>query len=112
MFKKLIVVAVLALIVQKWDVIQYHLNPPKDFVADENVEVILYATSWCGYCAKARALMAEHNIDYIEYDIEASDEGKQQYQKHGGGGVPLLLIDGQLVRGYNPKRILELAGGS
>lgn len=106
--KKLILIALAILIFQKWDAIQHFINPP-DYAALQKGDVVLYATAWCGYCKKARELLAENNIPYFEYDIEKSDEGRDQYESLGGGGVPLLLIKGQLVKGFNSDRILSLA---
>lgn len=98
------------LIYQKWDVIDAYLNPAADTMIARNGEVILYATTWCGYCNATRELLAREGIPYTEYDIEKSAEGKQQYDSLRGRGVPLLVIDGEVIRGYNPQRILELAG--
>ncbi|UTF58968.1 glutaredoxin family protein [Gilvimarinus sp. DA14] len=72
-------------------------------------ETILYATSWCGYCKKTRELLREHNIPYTEYDIEKSVKGERDYQALEGRGVPLMVINGEVVRGYDPRRILKLA---
>jgi glutaredoxin len=75
-------------------------------------EVVLYATSWCGYCAKTRQLLSDNGIAYTEHDIETSAEGKQGYDQLKGNGVPLLQIGNGIVRGYNPSKILQLAKGS
>lgn len=71
-------------------------------------QVTLYATAWCGYCKKARRLLKDNNIDYVEYDIEKSSTGRKAYEKLGGGGVPLLVIDDTVVRGYDKRQILAL----
>jgi mycoredoxin len=71
-------------------------------------KVVLYATAWCGYCAKTRAFFKENNIDYIEYDIEKSTEGRAQYQSLNGRGVPLVIVKGKLIRGYNPGLMQSL----
>src|SRR5512137_448090 len=36
----------------------------------KSAEVILYTTSWCPYCSKARDYLRSRGIDFIEYDIE------------------------------------------
>lgn len=109
MFKKVLVIAAALLIFQNWGNINKLLNPPPDFAKAHNGKVILYSTAWCGYCAKARKLLNDHNIDYFEYDIEKSQEGKQQHKALGGSGIPVLLIKGEVIKGYNPNRILKLA---
>lgn len=73
--------------------------------AADNNDIVLYGAVWCGYCEQTRQLLASHNVDYCEYDIERSAEGYKQYQSLGGGGVPLTLFNGEVIRGYNKPEI-------
>ena len=81
-------------------------------LADSNIalgsqySVTLYATEWCGYCKKTRKFLSENNIKYFEYDIEKSEEGSRRYRALNGNGVPLLVINKKVIRGYNPKAIV------
>lgn len=68
-------------------------------------QVVLYATDWCGYCKQARAFLAKHNVRYTEVDIEKSPEGKRDYDRIGLRGVPILVIDGQSLKGFDPGRV-------
>lgn len=101
---------------QKRDAIDAYLNPPPpsevelmaaDFAQRHTEPVVLYATSWCGYCAKARALFEEQGIAYYEYDIEESAVGEEQYNQLGGSGVPLMIVNNQVIQGFKKKRILR-----
>ena len=67
--------------------------------------VIMYATDWCTYCKKAREYFARYKIEYTEYDIEKDEQAKRMYELMGGGGVPLLLVDGQKIRGFNLAKL-------
>ncbi|MCG8537474.1 MAG: glutaredoxin family protein [Pseudomonadales bacterium] len=67
--------------------------------------VIMYATAWCTYCKKAREYFARYKIEYTEYDIEKDEQAKRMYELMGGGGVPLLLVDGQKIRGFNLAKL-------
>ena len=108
MFRKLLFIVAAGAIFQYWGDIKQFINPPPDFSKDHDGRVILYATSWCGYCAKARELLKANNIDYYEYDIEKSEDGNRQYKALGGRGVPVLLIKGQVIKGYSREKILAL----
>ena len=70
-------------------------------------EVVLYATSWCGYCRKTRELLEDQGVAYREFDIEESDEGRQQYEALGGNGVPVLDVRGTVIHGYDEGEILS-----
>lgn len=52
----------------------------------------MYSTVWCGFCKKAKAYFKQKGISFSERDIEKSTKAKQEYQKLGGGGVPLILV--------------------
>ena len=107
--KKLIVIGFAALLYFNWHTVTPYLNLPASTAGHGDLasaEVVLFATSWCGYCAKTRKFLAERGIPYTEYDIERSEEGKQRYQALGVSGVPVLLVNGNLVRGYSPAQIL------
>ncbi|MFK7815850.1 MAG: glutaredoxin family protein [Gammaproteobacteria bacterium] len=108
MKKYYIIIAVVA-VVLNWSTIANFINPPPDYSAAHDGEVILYATSWCGYCEKARELLTKNNIKFHEYDIEKSPEGREQFKRLGGRGVPMLLINGEVLKGYDPSKIIELA---
>lgn len=87
--------------------IRNFIDPQPSYGEAHNVEVVLYATSWCGYCAKAREFLAQNNIPYYEYDIEESSEGHEQYKRLGGRGVPVLWVNGETIKGYQPQMILD-----
>jgi mycoredoxin len=52
MKKTLLILAALALW-QRWDRLERRLKPPQ--AGNAGGEIVLYATSWCGYCVKTRA---------------------------------------------------------
>src|SRR5690554_53931 len=67
--------------------------------------VIMYATSWCPYCQKAREYFAANNIHYTEYDIEKDEQALQRYKSLGGRGIPFILIDELRISGFDEKRL-------
>lgn len=73
-----------------------------------NVDIIMYATSWCPYCKKARAFInALPGVRLTEYDIESSTARNQEMLAKSGGstGVPLIDVEGNIIKGYNPSAI-------
>jgi len=106
MKKVLLIIAILGAI--------YHFknNPGSfNFSSKSHDRVILYATSWCGYCKKTRAYFAEHGVLYTEYDIERSAYGKAEYDKVAKGfGVPVVDAKGTIIRGYSPSQYKKALG--
>lgn len=107
MSKKLqfLLIGVGILIAMEWRAWAYYFMPPPDY---SQGGVILYATDWCPYCEKTRALLQQKHITYKEMNIETSDTGRTQYQRLAGKGVPVLLVAGEVVRGYNEQRIRQV----
>ena len=87
--------------------IQERVFPKPNFAELHDGKVILYATTWCGYCKKTRQFLNENNIQFYEYDIEKSAIGHDQYREIGGRGVPVLLVNKNVIRGYSPDEILK-----
>jgi glutaredoxin len=71
-----------------------------------SIDVILYQTSWCPYCARAREFLMNTGVSLVIYDIE-KDTGKQKEMtaKSGSRGVPVVDIEGIIIRGYSPDQM-------
>jgi glutaredoxin len=63
--------------------------------------VVMYSTSWCGYCKKARQYFEKNNIRFTEYDIEKDRRAKHQYDQLGGKGVPVILVGKKRMNGFS-----------
>jgi glutaredoxin len=84
-------------------------------------KVIMLATTWCGFCKRAREFFRKNNVPYTEYDVEkmhrysAADAGKiQQLRSTISTGVPLILIGDAPIRGFSEtllSQALCLSGG-
>ena len=74
-------------------------------------KVEIYSTPWCVYCKMAKEYFKKNNIDYTDYDV-ASDSVKRQemLDKTHQMGVPVILIDGKIVIGFDREKINELLG--
>ncbi|MCW8882714.1 MAG: DUF4124 domain-containing protein [Sedimenticola sp.] len=73
--------------------------------------VIMYSTEWCTYCKKARRFFKAKGIAFTEYDIEKSTAAKRAYDKLGGRGVPVILIDKSRMNGFSEQGFLKLYEG-
>jgi glutaredoxin len=70
-------------------------------VVSGGAEVVLYSTSWCGVCRKAKAYFDTNGIAYTEYDIEKSAKGKREFDRLGGRGVPVILVGDKRLNGFS-----------
>ncbi len=102
--KKFVAVLLMIGIYQNWDGISEFFGGTPDYQPGGGV--VLYATQWCGYCQKTRELFARHGIRYVEFDIEKSSQGYEQFKRLGGRGVPVVNANGTVIHGYSEQRIL------
>lgn len=72
-------------------------------IIDTGKKVIMYSTSWCGYCKKAKQYFKQNNIVYTEYNIEISARAKSEYKKMGATGVPVILVGKKRMNGFSQK---------
>ena len=70
-------------------------------IADVGKQVIMYSTSWCGYCKKARQYFSDHQIRYTDYDIENNPTARQAYNKLDAKGVPVILVGSRRMNGFS-----------
>ncbi len=87
-----------------------HVAPGTTAATSSREPIVLYTTSWCGYCRKARALLTALGEDFEDKDIEKSAAARLEYTEKGNGysGIPLIDIDGTLLRGFNETKIRRL----
>ena len=68
-----------------------------------NAKVTLYVASWCPYCRRAKAWLAQRQIPYEEIDIE-SEIGSMEFQVEArGGGIPYLVRGSRHIRGFKEE---------
>jgi glutaredoxin len=76
-------------------------------------EVVVYTTTWCGWCRKTLAFLDERGVRYVNKDIEANDWNREELiEKTGRTSIPVVEINGEIIRGYNADRMEQLLSGS
>lgn len=89
---------------------QYNYQaPPQTTKSTQKTKgkVVLYTTSWCPYCKKARQHLKKSSVRFTEYDIEKNVPAQAMKNKldrqHNRSGVPLLTWGEHVIYGYNAK---------
>ncbi|MBK9425870.1 MAG: hypothetical protein IPN63_00155 [Gammaproteobacteria bacterium] len=68
----------------------------------------MYSTVRCGYCRKARAYFKANGIAYTDYDVETSNKGRQDFQRMGARGVPVILVGDKRLNGFSDSAFASL----
>lgn len=73
----------------------------RHFDEDGKPRFVMYATSWCGYCKKAREYLDGRDVELVEFDIETDLSARQDYETLRGMGTPLIYRGYERVQGFS-----------
>ena len=73
--------------------------------------VEIYTTPWCGYCARAKALLEKKGAAFEETDVmEDAVKRTEMRERSKRTTVPQIFINGQHIGGSDELAALEHAG--
>ena len=75
-------------------------------------KVEIYSSLFCPYCTRARRLLDQKGIDYVDIDVIADTAKRGEMMRRTGGrsSVPQIFIGGAHVGGYDELYALERQG--
>ena len=72
-------------------------------------KVAIYTTPTCPYCKMAKAYLKKKNIPYVEHNVAEDKEAlKEMIKKSGQMGVPVILVDDEVITGFNQVELDRL----
>lgn len=90
---------------QQRETLRDWIDPPQPIAVPADFKAIMYTTATCPYCAKARKLLNARQVPFIEVDVDKSEAGFEEFQRLGGQGVPVLVIDQKIIHGFDRAKI-------
>jgi glutaredoxin 3 len=79
-------------------------------VSQPRVEI--YTKFYCGYCMRAKRLLADKGVEFEEYDITTGGPKRAEMleRKPDAMTVPQIFIDGQAIGGSDDLARLDREG--
>ena len=74
------------------------------------MSIVMYSTSWCGYCKRLKSQLAEIGVTFDEINIEEVPGTAEIVDKVNGGNrtVPTLVFsDGSAMTNPSVKEVVE-----
>ena len=69
-------------------------------------KVLLFSTSTCSWCRRAKRYFREQGVAFKEINIERDpDAARDIVRKTGQRGVPVIKIEGSWIVGFDKERI-------
>jgi glutaredoxin 3 len=76
------------------------------------MDVKIYTTPTCGYCHQAKDFFNRLGVKYTEYDVSRDEKAAEEMVSTSGQmGVPVIIINGRVIVGFDRPRIQELLDG-
>lgn len=75
-------------------------------------KIEIYTSPWCGYCARAKALLDRKGIAYEEIDVTTTPGAREQMitSAEGRRTVPQIFVNGRHLGDSDEIAALERAG--
>jgi len=75
-------------------------------------KAVMYTTSWCPYCSRARQLLEQKGVAIEEIDVDARPGARQEMMSRSGRRtVPQIFIGDTHVGGCDDLLDLDARGG-
>ena len=75
-------------------------------------KIEIYTTPWCGYCARAKALLERKGVAFTEIDVSMDPDARERMMERAGGRrtVPQIFVDGRHIGDSDEVHALDRAG--
>ena len=70
--------------------------------------VLVYTSNTCPYCVSVKEYLNEKGVDFVEKNVQTEQEARKELMAMGHMGVPVLVIDGEEVVGFDKGKIDSL----
>jgi len=72
-------------------------------------KIRIFSTPSCPYCVTLKEFFKQHGFEYEDLNVAMDAQAREEMiQKSQQMGVPVIEIDGQIVIGFDRKKIVQL----
>lgn len=73
------------------------------------MSVVIYTTPTCGFCHQAKYYLQQRGVPFVEIDVSRDVQAAMELVRLSGQqGVPVIVIDGQVILGFDRPAIDRL----
>jgi len=82
-------------------------SEPKDWElanSRKRVSIVMFSTSWCGVCKRARAYFEKEGIAFVEHDVDKNQAARAEYLAlNPKRSVPTIKVGNEVVVGFSER---------
>lgn len=71
-------------------------------------KIKIYTSNTCSHCHAAKDYLDEKGYSYEEKNISQDSEAKKDLIAQGFLGVPIIMVDDEVVEGFNKSKLDEM----
>jgi glutaredoxin-like YruB-family protein len=71
-------------------------------------KVTVYTAEWCPWCHKVMDFLKEKDIEFEAKDVENREYAQESMEKSGQAGIPVTVIDEEVVVGFDVAKLKKL----
>ena len=72
-------------------------------------KIIIYSTPTWPYCKRAKEYLSRKGITFTDYNVAGDrDKAREMIDKSGQMGVPVILVDDEVIVGFNQNALDKL----
>jgi len=71
-------------------------------------KVVVYSSNTCPHCTTAKDYLKEKGVEFEEKNVTTDMEARKELMSMGYMGVPIIMVDGEVVEGFNRAKLDEL----
>ena len=69
-------------------------------------KVVIYMTPTCPWCHRAKDYLSRKGVPFTEHNVaEDREAAKEMIDKSKQMGVPVVIVDGEVVVGFNQSKL-------
>lgn len=68
-------------------------------------KITIYTSDTCGYCHMAKEYFDEKGISYDEKNVSRDADSRKELMKMGYMSVPVIIVNGETVVGFDKQKI-------
>ena len=73
------------------------------------MSVKVYSTPTCPFCTMAKNYLKQNDVTYEDVDVSKDrEQAMYMIRKSGQRGVPVIDYNGEIIVGFDKKRLTEL----
>jgi glutaredoxin 3 len=74
-------------------------------------KVVVYSTPTCSHCITVKKYLKEKGVDYTDLNVAEDQAARaEMIEKTGRMAVPVIMVDDEVVVGFNKTKLDELLG--